>query len=162
MTVTGDYAYSGDRKNSIYAINVVDPQRPVHISTVTVEGSVESILAQSGHLFVLTSSSIKPNSADGVGIYFLPSPVLPLPIAFLNLSARPYRAALSEDYLYVATGLAGLEVIDVSDPASPLRIGSVPSGDASTGTVVVGGAVFVADGTGGLFELPAQGCVPSP
>jgi hypothetical protein len=157
LTVAGDYAYAGERANSIYVVYVPDPKKPLLISTTLVNGTVEHIIARGEHLFLLTSSS---SNANGLEVYQLPTPINPVPFGSLNLSARPFRAALSGDYLYVAVGFAGLEVIDVSDPASPVRIGSVPSEGASVGTVVSGGLVFVADGAGGLFSLPAQSCVP--
>lgn len=160
LTVAGGYAYAGERANSIDVVYVSDPKRPLHISTTLVSGTVECLITRGEHLFVLTSSNNKPNTADGLGVYQLLTPITPVPIEFLSLSAKPFRAALSDDYLYVAVGVAGLEVIDVSDPVDPVRIGSIPSADTSVGTVVSGGSVFVADGAGGLFSVPAQSCVP--
>jgi hypothetical protein len=160
VTVAGDYAYAGERANEIYSVYVSDPKQPLLISTSRVDGTVECIVAHDKNLFLLTSGNNKPNTADGLGIYDLRFPNMPLSIGFVDLASRPLRAALSGDFLYVVLGFAGLQVFDVSDPVNPLRVGSVPSEDESTGVVVLNGAVFVADGAGGLFTLPVQGCVP--
>jgi hypothetical protein len=60
--------------------------------------------------------------------------------------------AVSGNYAYVADGYAGLQVIDVSNPANPQRVGGNPVFNASS--VVVGGEkVYVAAGTNGLAVL---------
>jgi hypothetical protein len=53
--------------------------------------------------------------------------------------------------LYVADGTAGLRILDASNPASPVEIGSLdlPTG-SSQGVAVVGSRAYVADGISGL------------
>jgi hypothetical protein len=162
VAVEGDYAYVGRSTNSMQAVNIEIPERPVSIFILPTAGASVDILAREGYLFVVTSASTLPNSNSGVEVYDVRNPLNAESVAFVNLSTKPYSAALAENVLYVAGGDGGTAVIDVSDPLDPLRIGSVPSQDVSTGIAVAGGSVFVADGANGLFTVPVQGCVPSP
>jgi len=57
---------------------------------------------------------------------------------------------VSGSMAYVADGLPGLQVIDVSNPASPVIVRGVDTPGVARGVVVSGSMVFVADGTGGL------------
>lgn len=56
--------------------------------------------------------------------------------------------ALSGDYCYVADGDAGLQILNVADPARPLRIGAMDTGYATN--VVVSGAYLFLSGQPGL------------
>lgn len=51
---------------------------------------------------------------------------------------------------YVAAGLAGLQVIDVSAPASPVRIGSLATTGYASAVAVVGNVAYVAASAAGL------------
>ena len=48
---------------------------------------------------------------------------------------------------YVADGSSGLRVIDVSNPAAPVEVGSIDTPDFAYGVSVVGGLAYVADGS---------------
>jgi hypothetical protein len=50
----------------------------------------------------------------------------------------------------VADGGAGLQIIDVSDPASLVRLGSYDTSGSASGVAVVGTVAYVADWGGGL------------
>jgi hypothetical protein len=51
---------------------------------------------------------------------------------------------------YVADGSGGLQVIDISNPASPQVIGAVDTPDSAYGITVVGSTAYVADRNSGL------------
>jgi hypothetical protein len=157
-----EYAYVGSRTGELRAVYIGTPNRPLQVSVTQIDGGAEDMVAAEGRLFILTSSNGSGRTSNGVGVYDLLTPQKPVRAGFVSLLDKPQRAALSETYLYVAMGGAGMVVIDVSDPSNPLRIGTVPTGDASMATAVAGGAVFVADRAGGMFTVRAQGCAPSP
>jgi hypothetical protein len=50
----------------------------------------------------------------------------------------------------VANYALGLRVIDVSNPAAPVEVGSIDTPDLACDVSVVGGLTYVADGTSGL------------
>jgi hypothetical protein len=56
--------------------------------------------------------------------------------------------AVSGHYAYVADWDAGLQVIDVSDPANPRRVGGYDTPGYALGVAVSGNYAYVADGGG--------------
>ena len=60
---------------------------------------------------------------------------------------------MSGHYAYVAVGGAGLEVIDVSDPANPRRVGSYDTPGGAVDVAVSGDYAYVADKNWGLQIL---------
>ncbi|HKS36424.1 MAG TPA: hypothetical protein VJW76_04480 [Verrucomicrobiae bacterium] len=58
--------------------------------------------------------------------------------------------AVSGNYAYVAQRFYGMEVIDISDPASPKSIGRCGTGGAASRVVLSGDFAFVAANTNGL------------
>jgi hypothetical protein len=60
----------------------------------------------------------------------------------------------------VADGLAGLRVIDVSNPANLREVGFFDTPGVAYGVYVSGNYAYVADGYGGLFILRFTGAQP--
>jgi hypothetical protein len=145
----------------VRAVNVQIPSQPLLMSTTSAQGGVIEIMGTDGSLVVLTSSRGTSTTRNGVAIYDLPLPIQLVPGAFMELMDGPRFAALADGYLYVAVGATGMVVVDLNDPAGPRLIGTVPSDNSSQGVAVADGAVFVADGPGGLFTVPAQRCTPA-
>jgi hypothetical protein len=56
----------------------------------------------------------------------------------------------------VADTLAGLQIVDVSRPASPVRVGSLATAGFARGVALHGGRVYVASGGGGLEIVDAS------
>ena len=67
---------------------------------------------------------------------------------------EPSSVQVLGGFAYVASGTAGLQIVDVSEPASPKLAGSFRSNDsASLGVCVVGSLAYLADGSAGLRIL---------
>ena len=58
--------------------------------------------------------------------------------------------ALAENLIYCANGSDGLAIVDVSDPGSPVLVGSVDTPGTAVSVSVSGNIACVADWTGGL------------
>src|SRR5690606_11962494 len=71
------------------------------------------------------------------------------------LPALVTAIAVSQGYAYAALGTAGLAVVDVQDPANPVLVGVLDTPGSATDLLVVGSALWVADGDAGLqaFDL---------
>jgi len=54
------------------------------------------------------------------------------------------------NYAYVADGLSGLQVMDITDPTAPVIVGSVDTSGYAKGVNVAGNYAYVADGYSGL------------
>ena len=66
---------------------------------------------------------------------------------------------VSEDYTYVADGIAGLQVIDITSPALLQQAGSVDTPGIARGVAVSGHVIFIADRESGLKTSLIQ-CEP--
>jgi hypothetical protein len=58
--------------------------------------------------------------------------------------------AISDGYAYVADGLSGLQIFDISEPSSPALVASLDTPGYAEGVFVHGDYAYVADGPGGL------------
>jgi hypothetical protein len=68
---------------------------------------------------------------------------------------------IEDIHAYVANLDLGLQVVDISNPASPIIVGSGNTPGAAVAVAVVGGLAYVADHFGGLQILPAQCPAPT-
>ena len=68
-------------------------------------------------------------------------------------SGFAYGVAVSGNYAYVADGSPGLQVIDVSNPANPQRVGGYDTSGTARSVAVSGNYAYVAAGTRGLMIL---------
>jgi hypothetical protein len=64
--------------------------------------------------------------------------------------------AVAGNHAYVAAADSGLAVIDISDPASPQRVGAADTPSIARGVAVAGNYVYVADRVAGLHILRRQ------
>lgn len=74
----------------------------------------------------------------------------PTPLSFLALSGFPNGIAVSGDTAYVASGGAGLHVIDVSNLSAPVRLATLPLPGNANNVRVADGYAYIAAGTAGL------------
>jgi hypothetical protein len=64
-------------------------------------------------------------------------------------AAQANHVVASGTHAYVAEGVSGIEVLDISNPAQPTAIGALPTTNALR-LAVAGNDLYVADGAGGL------------
>lgn len=163
VAVGGEYAYVASDNRQMHVVYVANPDAPVAVLTGALEGSGVDVFVDGGYVYFVTSNEFS-GGENGVGVYDLAFPFKPASVSFLRLSGgpidRPVDAAILGSTLYLALGRGGLQVVDASDPANPIRIGSYASADVTTGVSAAAGAVFVADGAGGLFAVPSQQRAP--
>lgn len=89
---------------------------------------------------------------SGLGILDITNPMEPVEIGRANgASWIVYAVDFLGDYAYVAARTAGVAVLNVANPASPLTIRTVATVDAATDVKVYGTRLYVADRAGGLL-----------
>ena len=83
-------------------------------------------------------------------VFALTNPATPTWIGGLRLDGAG-GAAFAGNYAYIADGIAGLSILDLSNPAAPMQVGSVTITNGYAENVTVdGGYAYVAYGSGGL------------
>lgn len=84
----------------------------------------------------------------GLATYELGDSSSPRPLGHLFLPSPVFDLAVDADYAYIANGESGLAIIDVTTPASPSLLSSLPStapGGEARGIAIQGGLAYVAE-----------------
>ncbi|MDH6089283.1 LVIVD repeat-containing protein [Umezakia ovalisporum] len=71
-----------------------------------------------------------------------------------NTSGFAYGVEVVGNYTYVGDGGAGLQIIDISNPANPTLTGGYDTSGSAYGVQVVGNYAYVADYDAGLQITP--------
>ncbi|MBF0280198.1 MAG: hypothetical protein HQM13_20530 [SAR324 cluster bacterium] len=74
----------------------------------------------------------------------------PTPLSFINLPGLPQSVKISGNYAFVASGEAGVHVVDVSDPSSPVLVRTIDTSGTASDLQISGSYAYVADGSSGL------------
>jgi len=70
-----------------------------------------------------------------------------------NTSGHAYAVAMSGSYAFVADYESGMQIVNVSNPASPTLAGSYDTAGNATDLVVSGNYAYIADGADGLVVV---------
>ncbi|MHB8874563.1 MAG: Ig-like domain-containing protein, partial [Myxococcaceae bacterium] len=137
-----------------FAVVGVDPTGGAQLLS-TVAASPVSAVALDGNLAVVGSSA-------SLSLYDLSNAAAP---AFLGSAATQgavRRIRLAGRLALVSEGTSGVEVWDLTTPASPARVEVLPAGRAED-AIALADALVVSDGLAGLvvFGLPATSALPS-
>jgi hypothetical protein len=124
VAVAGDYAYAaaGEAESDVRVIDISNPAAPVVVRELETENYIYSLTIAGNRLY--TGGSL------GMQIWELATPSNPQLLGtFSTVSPTPYNPAVREievrdNVAYLAVRGFGLMTVDVSNPASPSRIGS--------------------------------------
>lgn len=160
----GDIAYLCTRSTGVHVIDVRDPSRP-RPADPPASGRIPSyfatdMAASASHGFVADGPGGVPNLLPPYHAELYPLKVVDLAtgevIGRLGLPDADSRqvyyrsVALREPYLYAASGLRGVDVIDVSAPARPVLVRNLPTAAYSSQLSLAGDVLYVADCHAGL------------
>ncbi|MDG1325121.1 MAG: SdrD B-like domain-containing protein, partial [Opitutales bacterium] len=95
--------------------------------------------------FVTTGNdlAILGNGPSGVDIFDIGSGVRPIKQSTFNTPGSVRKAALSENYLVIADGKAGLTVLDLTSIESPSQVWNIPQESPANAVAVAGKIAFV-------------------
>lgn len=158
----GNYAYVaiGDAGVAIY--NTVNPAAPVYVTQIQTTGRAASLYfgaitiggTPTGHIFVANR-----NPAPGVSAINVSTPSAPVTTSFLAAVPSATGSAYIPFYLdgkvYVAYGIAGLRIIDVTNPSNVTLLGTADLGGDSRAVVASGNFAYVAARDSGVYVVDA-------
>jgi hypothetical protein len=158
VAVAGHYVYVADEA-SLRIIDVSDPANAFEVGAANTPGYAKSVAivgttAYVGQIFCANECSASLLIMD------VSDPIQPVPISSLAIPRFTFAPVVgvvaADGYAYVAAGMGGLRIIDVSDPANAFEVGAweAAQGAANGRQVEVRGHLaFLADGTSGLVVL---------
>ena len=135
-TNLNSFAYGAPRGNGVELVG-------------SLGGVVNAVAAQGNYCYIGEGSTFtildisNPSAPTPVGRVALPGIIQD--IAMLAVSGRQYAIVADDD--------AGVQVVDVTVPASPLLVGYYNTGDTALGVGALGGYAYVGNGNSGLMVL---------
>ena len=143
LAIVGSHAYAAWGMG-FAVFDITNPQRPTLVSRISAPNYVRAV-AISG-----TSASL----ACGVGLSVvdISNPTQPVLRGSVDTFGRnPQDVAISGSYAYVADGLYGVGLVDITDPFTPKLVKGIDTPGFDYDVDVEGTDVFVAAGTAGLW-----------
>jgi len=146
LELADGFAYVCDFRAGIKIFDISDPGTPLYNGQyrTTAEAADVEVIGNTAYVCNFWGQSM-----DVLNISSKSSPTR---IRTINFTAFGWirSASASGSYLYVAGSEAGIYVLDISTPTSPILIRRVQTGDIATEVAISEGRLLVADGTGGL------------
>jgi outer membrane protein assembly factor BamB len=123
----------------VFVIDISNPRTPTQLARYDTTGSAEDLYYHEGRLYVA-------DAEGGLVILDVTRPSVPLEISRTTVSAPVYGVARHPrgDYVVLALHNAGLEIVDVSEPANPATLSVLPGGDVRDLTLL-GNHALLAD-----------------
>jgi len=152
VALEGDLAYVAHELDGMVIYDVQDPSAPAVLSVrdESVLNQPTDIAVGGGFAYVSTVHGQFNNSGRLV-VLDVSNPSGPFFVnTGIDLSGRPGKMQIVGDVLYVALVNRGMDVVDISDPASPDRIGSLNTVNEIYDLRVAGDLLFAASGFAGL------------
>lgn len=168
VTLAGSYLYVADGDAGLGVINVSNPNLPNITSQLGVQGDVQDVavtgqyafLAAGGEGLVVVDIS-KPGSPLKVASLTMPGAAQAIAVMQVYISPHPpqnpevapqgQQISLKFTYALVACGQAGIQVVDITLPMSPVLKNNLDTGGNARDVVIDGPYAYVANGKSGLF-----------
>ena len=139
IEISGNLAYITNGKG-LLIINITDPTYPRKVIHFLLE-SANSVDISGNYAYIGAE-----DQGYGLRIIDVTDPTNPFQIGYHDGGGNPRGVFVSNDIAYVADGLEGLEIIDVSNPHQPVEIESFETGTGVAVRVhVFGNLAFLAD-----------------
>ncbi|WP_016957425.1 Ig-like domain-containing protein [Catenovulum agarivorans] len=121
VKVVGTYAFVAVANAGLDIINIADVSQPTLVSNIGSNGIAVDLAAQNSHIFVA-------NESGGFEIFNVEDVSAPFSVAKLDNLGKIIGVDVSNDRAVVANSSAVI-VLDISDLASPMRLGSINIGN---------------------------------
>jgi hypothetical protein len=120
IAVSGDHAYVADGWNGLVIVDISNPTAPALVGSYDTTGDAYDVVMSGDYAYVLNGSELL--------IVDVNNPASPTLAGVYNTSGNIYGAAVSGDYAYISYfsdfDHKGFEVVDISDPTSPMIVGN--------------------------------------
>lgn len=158
LAVSGNYAYVGGTfwdgsklvDNGLHVLDVSDPTRPWRVGGTSFPGNFNGPVVSGNYAYLAGYSY---SLGDGLYVFDLSSPAKPRQLARHQPAGFPSQLAVSGMYAYVTTlgsyhgtnymGGGGLEVVEITDPDNPRKVGGYDTFYSARSVSVSGHYAFV-------------------
>ncbi|MBK9356331.1 MAG: hypothetical protein IPN08_02910 [Bacteroidales bacterium] len=147
LALNNNYAYIADGQNGIAEYNISDPSNLQQSGSVTTDNWAQDLVIRNNIGYV---------AVDVLGLQLLNLSIPGLPSVAGNaydLPGTSYGIALNENMALVASGGAGLHLVNVSSPAQPVLVSSYDTPGSAYDVFPVGNRAYIADSQGGIIVV---------
>lgn len=157
ITVQGNFAFAAIEGHGIDAIDISDVAHP-HIADSLFS---DTLASSPGYSISLLEGEVYGTFNSGLWVVDASRPdSLTERSFFLAGGNGPLGIALDSQFAYLAVGSAGLAVVDLSNPAIPIRIGAIRLHGTSTTVATVGNYAYVGTDCGISVVNISNRCYP--
>jgi hypothetical protein len=153
IVLSDGVAYIADENQGLRVVDIHDPLQPFEIGFYDVAGPYEffhGVAVDGAYAYVADGQGQEP----GLRIIDIAEPDSPAQVAFVPVSAiregalapRVEDVAVADGYAYLAAGTAGLCIISVSEPTSPVAIGCHNTPGRADNVTVLDHIAYLVDG----------------
>lgn len=138
VVVSGNLALVGTARSGMHILDVSDPTAVLPISALTYRGPITGVFSEGDVAYVTAETELL--------ILDVSDPAFPIEIGALNMPRNPVEVLVSKGLAYVGDNKAGMAVIDVSDPKSPVLLLDYGAGENESSRMFASdGLVYIAD-----------------
>jgi hypothetical protein len=143
VKVNGNYAYVAAGSAGLQVVNVADRTNPMIVASLAFPANANDLRIVGNTMYMVTST--------GLLTIDVTNPLAPKLLGSFSTSDVAWDVAVSGNLAYIAAGSAGIQIVNVSNPASPVFVGSlaIPGGIAK-GIAVKGNLAVIAASTAGV------------
>lgn len=137
-------AYVATHYSGLHVVSIGLPTAPSLVTTFDTDGYAGGVAADGTRVFVADGylGLTVLRETPGVGLQYKGKRA--------SMDDGPCAVDATGDYVLMADGAAGLQVIDAFDPTNPVMVGWVDTPDYARAVVSGGGYAYVVDGASGL------------
>jgi hypothetical protein len=150
LAVSGDYAYVAEGPR-LQAIDISNPAAPQRVGEWSSSGPIQDVAVSGNYAYVAAEGYYDSGQSwyvgGGLQVIDIRNPSAPLEVSRFNTNGSAYAVAVSGRYAYLVGSwregmnwLCGLQVIDVSDPSHPQRLGSLQGAPCDFAALAVSGS----------------------
>lgn len=111
----GNHVYVAANEQGLVILDVSNPQTPVQVSSITVQGSVTQLTINSNKAYLTCG-------AQGIAIVDISNPLLPVQIGqYITANPAIYVEA-SNNIAYICESTSGMQIVDCSTPSQPVLL----------------------------------------
>ena len=178
IEVVGNYAYVAsardwtvkhpivDSKPGLSIVDISDPTTPVEIAFYEIDQNGSPLLSdvavEKDRAFLSYGPGCVP-CTGGLYVFDISKPKSPEVLSTIQLPGFASRINVVDKYAYVSnlrffrlddpSGVSGLSIIDIADPANPLDVGFIQTIGQANSVAVLNNRAYVGGGTAGLYVM---------
>ncbi len=137
VVVSGDSAFVGAGEEGFWVVDVSDPAQPKSLAHLKTNSAVGTVFATPGYAFFATADS-------QIHIVDVAQHEIPKELSVIAMDGSVTDIFVQKEHLYAAT-VAGIEVLDISNPIEPSRVALASTPGLATSLHAKGIHVFVND-----------------